>query len=259
MASEEKKSGQMKKISRFYIGNLHLEEDFGFHCQVVALTEKLPLEGMPKSSLLHLQGLSDNYRAAVTRLDDALSADTLSPISRKVVAANKERSLAWRGLKNFAKAMRACPQAAMATAASVAAAVIDKYGNPTYLSQLQGSAVIHNLLQDLRTALAAGDLEGLGIEVWLDDLEAKERAYLEADNKRTAGVAARRAGEVQQARRAADAAYRNLAEGVDFLALLYGDALFAGFIPQLNVMVAEEREVLKGRATRRENRDAREA
>ena len=101
-------------------------------------------------------------------------------------------------------------------------------------------------------------MEGLGIEVWLDDLEAKENAYLAAKNGWLAELSARQVGAVQQARRSADAAYRNLVEGVNLLATLHGDASFAGFIAQLNVMVAEEKEVLKGRATRRENKETQE-
>ena len=146
----------------------------------------------------------------------------------------------------------------MAAAAGRAKAVIDKYGNPAYLPQLQESAILHSLSQELREALAAGDLEGLGIEVWLDDLEAKENAYSSASKKRLAELSSRQVGAVQQARRSADAAYRNLVEGVNLLATLHGDASFADFISRLNVMVAEEKEVLKGRATRRENKETQE-
>lgn len=256
MASEEKKSGQMEKINKFYIASLHLEEVFGFHCRVVSLADELPSEGLPEGSLRHLRGQVDAYRAAVTRLDDELSADTLSPLSKQVIAANKERGRAWSGLNNFARAMKASPVASVAAAAARAKAVIDKYGNPTYLPQLQESAILYNLLQELREALAAGDLDGLGIDVWLDDLEAKEKAYLKAVDQRTGEVGARRIGAVQEARRSADAAYRNLVETVNFLALLHGSAPFADFITHLNVRVAEEREVLKGRATRRANKEA---
>ena len=258
MASDGKKSGQMKKINKFYIASLHLEEVFGFHCQVVPLTDELPSAGLPEISLQHLRRQLDAYQAAVTHLDDLLSADTLSPLSKQVIAANKERGRAWRGLNNFAKAMEACPEASVTAAAGRAKAVIDKYGNPAYLPQLQESAILHSLSQELREALAAGDLEGLGIEVWLDDLEAKENAYLAAKNGWLAELSARQVGAVQQARRSADAAYRNLVEGVNLLATLHGDASFAGFIAQLNVMVAEEKEVLKGRATRRENKETQE-
>lgn len=245
----------MKKINKFYIASLHLEEVFGFHCKVVSLTEELPSAGLPEISLQHLRGQLDAYQAAVTRLDDLLSADTLSPLSKQVIAANKERGRAWRRLNAFAKAMNACPEASVAAAAGRAKTVIDKYGNPTYLPQLQESAILYSLLQELREALAAGDLDGLGIEVWLDDLEAKENAYLAASRKRLAELSARQVGAVQQARQAADAAYRHLVEWVNSFVMLHGDAPFADFISRLNVMVAEEKEVLKGRATRRENKE----
>lgn len=258
LASDGKKSGQMKKINKFYIASLHLEAVFGFHCQVVSLTEELPSAGLPEISLQHLRRQLDAYQAAVTRLDDLLSADTLSPLSKQVIAANKERGRAWRRLNAFAKAMKVCPEASVAAAAGRAKAVIDKYGNPAYLSQLQESAILYSLLQELRASLAAGDLEGLGIEVWLDDLEAKENAYSSASKKRLAELSSRQVGAVQQARRSADAAYRNLVEGVNLLATLHGDASFADFISRLNVMVAEEKEVLKGRATRRENKETQE-
>ena len=94
LASDGKKSGQMKKINKFYIASLHLEEVFGFHCQVVSLTEELPSAGLPEISLQHLRRQLDAYQAAVTRLDDLLSADTLSPLSKQVIAANKERGRA---------------------------------------------------------------------------------------------------------------------------------------------------------------------
>ena len=121
LASDGKKSGQMKKINKFYIASLHLEEVFGFHCQVVSLTEELPSAGFPEISLQHLRRQLDAYQAAVTRLDDLLSADTLSPLSKQVIAANKERGRAWRRLNAFAKAMKVCPEASVAAAAGRAA------------------------------------------------------------------------------------------------------------------------------------------
>ena len=107
----------MKKINKFYIASLHLEEVFGFHCQVVSLTGELPSAGLPESSLQHLREQLDAYQAAVTHLDDVLSVDTLSPLSKQVIAANKGRDRAWSGLNNFAKAMKACPEASVAAAA----------------------------------------------------------------------------------------------------------------------------------------------
>lgn len=244
----------MKQISRFYIARLHLQEAFGFHQQVMSFLERLPDADMPDSSLAVLREKKKSYRAALQVLDDEIGGDDRPFGLLAPQEADKLRGLAWRGLRDFIRAMGACPDPQVAAAARNAREVLDKYADPRRKPYLQESGILHTLIGDLREALEAGRFAGLGIELWLDDLEAKENLFLEALDEQNKWKSTWRKGAVQQARQALDAAYRSLVEVVNWLARLHPELNFDCFIDPVSVLVAEEKEVLKGRATRRENK-----
>ena len=110
------------------------------------------------------------------------------------------------------------------------------------------SKVLHNLIQDLRT-LTADELSTIHYEPWLSDLEACEEAFLAAVKGRTEEQAARTTGAAKAARTQMDAAYRNLVERVNALAVVNGDADYATFIDHVNVLIDRQRTVLRARAT----------
>lgn len=60
-------------------------------------------------------------------------------------------------------------------------------------------------------------------------------------------------GLVKDTRTAADAAYKQFVASVNAFAIAFGEANYAAFINQMNVMIADIQAELKARKTRAEN------
>ena len=142
----------------------------------------------------------------------------------------------------------------VASAATEAKSLFDKYGDPTSLAQTEESGVLHNLLQDLE-AFDSAKRTSLALDVWIADLKTKEEAFLAAAARRTEADAARQVGIVKETRTAAESAYRSLVDTVNALAMINGDADYATFIEHVNAVIERQKGILKARKTRGEKED----
>ena len=253
----------MTKIKKLALTRLHVEEDFGFQQLVVLETPRLNLgtdddgggEDLPvvQSALDSpfaeaLKTKVEAFKTAHEKFDAALKDDTKLPSSAAVTQADEARDFAWRGLSNYVKVLLMHPTAEVVALATSTKDILDKYGNPIDLSQTEESGVLHNLLQDLK-AMTQEKRTAMSLDVWIDDLETKEEAFIAAARQRTAEKTGRTVGVIKQKRAAADTAYRELVDTVNALTLLEGDAAYATFIDRVNVLIDQQRTVLKTRTT----------
>ena len=112
---------------------------------------------------------------------------------------------------------------------------------------------MHNLLQDL-FALPEEKRTSLALDAWIEDLRAKEEAFLAAVQARTAEEAEKTVGIIKQARQAADLAYDKLAGTVNALVVVEGEATYATFIDHMNTLIDRQKTVLKTRSTLNEKK-----
>lgn len=246
----------MKQITAFNIARLRVEEDFGFLKLIVAETSNLPSENdNPDEISLASAGSSpaltasiEGLKTAFTAFDDALKDSASVPSAALAAESDAARDNAWRTANNYLKVMTAHPTEDVAQSAAEAKTLFDKYGDPTTLPQTEESGVLHNLLQDLK-ALDSGKLTAIAFNAWLTNLESCEDAFLAAVSQRTEEEATRQVGVVKSTRQAADTAYRSLADLVNALAVVNGDAPYATFIDHVNAIIDRQKSVLKARAT----------
>ena len=240
----------MKKITTINLTRLRTEEDFGFLKLVLAETENLPAEETPSI----LTAAVNSFETAFNAFDAALKASATNPATASATDADVERDQSWRGINAYVKAMCSHPTDDVASAATEAKSLFDKYGDPTSLAQTEESGVLHNLLQDLET-FDSSKRTSLALDVWIADLKTKEEAFLAAAARRTEADAARQVGIVKETRTAADAAYRSLVDTVNALAMIEGDEEYATFIEHVNAVVERQKGILKARKTRGEKED----
>lgn len=244
----------MKKVKSFNVSHLRTEENFGFQMDVKALAESLPTtgdldaEGLPEASVAILTEAVNGHTAAVTALDDALKGSASVPSSTLAAEAEQGRDGAWRGLNNYVKAMTAYPEGTVAAEALAAKALIDKYGDPTDKPQTEESGILHNLIQDLENG-KEGSFPNLQVDVWVTDLKNKNQRFLDFSKMRTEEEAARQVGIVKEKILWVNEAYRKLIDTVNAMVLLNGEAKFASFIDQMNILIDRQKTVLKARAT----------
>ena len=234
----------MKKITTINLTRLRTEEDFGFLKLVLAETENLPAEETPSI----LTAAVNSFETAFNAFDAALKASATNPATASATDADVERDQSWRGINAYVKAMCNHPTDDVASAATEAKSLFDKYGDPTSLAQTEESGVLHNLLQDLETFDSA-KRTSLNLDVWITDLQTKEDAFLAAAAQRTEADAARQVGIVKETRTAAEATYRSLVDTVNALAMINGDTDYATFIDHVNAMIDRQKAILKTRAT----------
>ena len=237
----------MKKIKTFGIFALRNEESFGFLKVVVTETDNLPAEETTPAALTNAV---TTFKEAYKQFDYALESSAANPDVATASAADTARDQAWRGANNYLAAMCAHPDEETRNTALMLKADFDKYGDPTSLSQTEESGVLHNLLTDLKS-WAEHIRTAVTFDPWLNDLNAKEEAFLEAVAARNRSEASRaaRIGLVKERRTAAEAAYRTLVDTVNALSILNGEADYEDFIDHVNAMIDRQKTVLKTRAT----------
>ena len=76
---------------------------------------------------------------------------------------------------------------------------------------------------------------------------------------RTEEEATRQVGIVKEKKLLLDTAYRNLVEKVNAMVLFHGEAKFADFIDQMNILIDRQKTVLKARATNNAKKNGEEA
>lgn len=244
----------MKKIQGLNFTYLRVEESFGYLKLVSAETPLLnPGGGDDRPEIEMLSAAPTDtavnaFKASVEAFDQALKDPGTTPATTAASNADQLRDSSYRGLLAYTKAMESYPDEAIATIATQVKALIDKYGNPTYLPQTEESGVLHNLIQDIK-ALPQESRTKIAIDPWLDDLEAKESAFLAAVKTRTEEEAQRLVGIVKQARLQAEANYRAMIELVNALVMVNGDAPYATFIDHVNALIDRQKTVLKTRKT----------
>ena len=239
----------MKKITTINLTRLRTEEDFGFLKLILAETENLPAEETPSI----LTAAVNSFETAFNAFDAALTSAT-NPATASATDADVERDQSWRGINAYVKAMCSHPTDDVASAATEAKSLFDKYGDPTSLAQTEESGVLHNLLQDLE-AFDSSKRTSLALDVWITDLKTKEEAFLAAAARRTEADAARQVGIVKETRTAAESAYRSLVDTVNALAMINGDAEYATFIEHVNAVIERQKAISKARATRAKKED----
>ena len=208
----------MKKINTLNVKQLRTEECFGYLKQVLAETSNLPSEETPAAQTTAVNA----FETAFDAFDTALKASAVNPATASATNADVERDQSWRGINAYVKAMCNHPTADIAATAAEAKSLFDKYSDPTSLAQTEESGVLHNLLQDLE-AFDSGKRTSLNLDVWINDLQAKEEAFLAAAAQRTEADATRQVGIVKETRTAAETAYRSLVDTVNALAMINGE------------------------------------
>lgn len=251
---------RMRQISLFSITRLRVEECFGFIHLIVSQTGTLPIPGSGEGDIPGAVRVAEEtpdilvnavemLKAAYQTFDDSLKDYSKVPSSARTIDAEIERGVMWRGINNYVKSMLSHPESAIQVDARKVKAIFDKYGDPTKLPQIQESAVLHNLLQDLQ-ALSEDLKTDLNLSVWIEALETAEQIYLYASEQRSKEEMARRVGVVKQARAAAEEAYQIVVLTVNSLAVVKGEEPYAEFIDYTNNLIERQRIVLKTRATR---------
>ncbi len=187
--------------------------------------------------------------SAIEAEDAALKVSTKSFITDDIAQADQDRDTFYAGYKKAVEGFLHMPVADMAQSAKVLKQHIKDYRINTRAQIDQNTGLLANFIADLEGKYASY-VSTLGLTLFVTHMkEANERVrtLVRQRNNERMGVAV---GALKAARVNTDAAYHNLVNMVNALALVNGDADYAAFIDYVNVEITRyKREVLSQKAS----------
>ena len=187
--------------------------------------------------------------SAIEAEDAALKVSTKSFITDDIAQADQDRDTFYAGYKKAVEGFLHTPVADMAQAAKVLKQHIKDYRINTRAQIDQNTGLLANFIADLEGKYAA-QVSTLGLTLFVTHMkEANERVrtLVRQRNNERMGITV---GALKAARVNTDAAYHNLVDMVNALALVNGDADYAAFIDYVNVEITRyKREVLNQKAS----------
>ena len=235
----------MLQINPFKISHLRNDEDFGFQTRVLNLAVAMLTQDVDKPVVAE-------FKTAVTAFDDALKQAIKNSQTAAVAAADEAVDHIYTGLTLYLRSLTYHPSEDIRTTAEGVLAIIDKYGKLTDLPYNQQYGALQNSMQELN-ALDGETLAVLVLDDWLAGLATAVAQFQMARDSQTAEQSHYQVGLVKDSRNAADAAYKQFVASVNAFAIAFGEANYAEFINQVNVMIADIQGELKARKTRAEN------
>lgn len=230
-----------KKINNFDMTRMRVEECFGFLKKIESETVLLTLETDKE--------MVATFEAAVTAFDEALKASRKNSKTADVEAADAKVDKAWRTLTQLTKVLTQHPTEEIQDAATEAYSIVQKYGDITDMAYNEEYGNLHNAMQEL-TAISTEKQKLILIDTIIAVLSSGYSAFMIASAQWSAEESQRQVGIVKETRTAAEDAYRTMVERVNALVVVNGEANYATFIDNVNVIIASAKTTLSARKTR---------
>lgn len=230
-----------KQLTTFDITRMDITTALGFYgqikAQMAANTTLTTAMGTVWTAFTQaLQAFDDAYAQARkwAQTEDISSLDTL-------------RDQALSAFLSALKAMLASPNAEKQQAAKLLTFIRDKYTLAASDEYMKETTAIQQMVQEMETtADAVTALSTTGLDDWLQDLKAKNEAFLQKMNERTDAQAGQQKGIVREKRLAMEAAYRNVVKLVNAMSICQQPADFDwnSVIDRLNAEIDHYRQIL---------------
>ena len=159
--------------------------------------------------------------AALKEEDRCLVISRRNLITDDIRAADKTRDDIFRSLRKAIKGLTDAPVPDVAKAGKVLKQCVADYAINPAMQLDRETGLLHNFIADLETKHAA-EVAKLGLTLYVAPLKEANAKVEQFIVDRTTAQSAVIAGELRQARLAADAAYRHLVKFVNALAMVSG-------------------------------------
>jgi len=232
----------MNKIITIRIGNLRNAEDFGLMQRIAAITNLLT-DTADKAVV-------DSFNAAVTAFDEALKASQASEFSEAVAAADELADKAWRAISNTLKIEVDHPSEDVRSAATKGLAIVKKYGDITGKAYDEEYGNMYNALQDF-TEMGTDKQKLCYIDAWVTELQTRYDEFIAARKSRNAEDAEKTLGLVKLRRQQCDEEFQKLRNYVNVMVTVKGEDAYDSFINNINSILAESKQTLAARSTRK--------
>lgn len=241
------------QIQKFGTTTLRVEEVFGFFFHVnEEATALLPTEVSANPPLIVPTVVKFNL--AFKEFDDALKESAKLAGSSAKTIADENRGMAWRKMYAYLKAMEGSPNTLKAKSAVLVKNLFNKYGCPTNLPYAEETGILVNLLQDLN-AVNQSTKELLDLEEWTKALKDANDEFVAALEVVVIEKSSRITGLIKTKRKECEKMYQTLVNVVNSMIIVQGEEYYRTFVEHLNVMIDEQKTVLRRRSTLNAKKD----
>lgn len=199
---------------------------------------------------LNLKTYTDDFSAAFVSFDKALKQAQKTGYTELIIEADDERDNILAGMLGSLRAMLRFPDKDVADAAAKLILVTDKYGSGVArLPQREETAVLTNLVEDLRNTENAPLLQKVGLTAWVDKLDLSNKAFDDLYTHRTEKEAEFITGLTRTERSNMQTAFEKLCRAIDSNGFINGDTNYKPLADKINTEVAKVQQSSKARAT----------
>lgn len=191
---------------------------------------------------------------AYNKEDGTLNVIRKNPLTADISEADDWRDSLGTGLIYTVRGTTYHFAPARREAAKRVLVVVENYGNINRKSYDEQTAAINSMVKDLQTDYA-DDIAALGLEKWVTELAAANKAFEELMQKRYEAEAGKPQYTMKTAREEVDDAYRAITERIGALIIVNGEEAYAGFVNDLNERIERYNNAVSRRYGRNEKED----
>jgi hypothetical protein len=217
----------MKTIKKFatLTGNLKNAEHYEFYYEIIRFVR--PVSG----SLGDLEKLWNTFEYTFNQEDDVYKHSAKAGETKYIKEANAERKNAFTFIKMTIETALRDTATAKKDAAGKLSGILDNYRKILTAPMVDTSALVTNMLQELRQSAHAAALATLGLAGATDELEALNEKFIDlyAEREKSRGDAERR-GTMKEVRLKTDKVFAKFAQALEMsylIALANGNTVAA--------------------------------
>ncbi|MEI6696461.1 MAG: DUF6261 family protein [Bacteroidota bacterium] len=218
------------KIISLYLNALSNEEHFKFHTDAIGLMESFT----PKVLLTEAE--HPHYVQMLKNEKEALGFIRKSSFSEKLQDADLLRDNCLKGMKKIIESGLLHFKPEIRDAAERLIILWNTFGNITTKNYEKESGAVIKLIAELEGSYAA-DVSKLGMGEWVTELKFMNQAFDDLMIKRYDEKDVKTPYRMKQIRVETDAAYHAIAERINALIIVKGEAAFASFVNKLNLRI----------------------
>jgi len=204
-----------KEVSHLDVTRFDNTTVLGFFLQIMNIVA-------PNGQLVAiLAAVWSNFVNAFNAFDDAFAQARKWMQTGDIKSLDELRDAALSAFLNMLKAMQASPNQEKQSAAKYLMFIREKYNINPSDEYMKETTAVGQLIQELESNQQAQTaLQTIGLNEWFLDLKAKNDAFLEKMNERTADQAGLQKGIVRDTRLTCEAAYRNVVKLINALSIV---------------------------------------
>jgi hypothetical protein len=228
------------KIQKIHISHFRNDEHFQFILEFINLIYKFGAEA------LNVATLFTTFLSLFKLEDEALKKIMKSVLTLDLQDMDKRRDRLLRGIAEMNRTAAIHFNEEVQEASKRLKILLDTYGNIAKKPMNEATAAIFNLLQEL-TGKYAADVALVGIADWVRELHACNGAFDKLMKTRYEETAMRTDLVLKDCRRNVDETYHAIVDHINAHVVLEGDAAYADFIRNLNVVIDKYAVILAHR------------